>query len=167
MHLAVQLSSLSFPGYKALKGERIVGLDPVADLRPCSDQNTLDEVGRQIFQRGLLREIPTGRKGRLHLVILYTVGFHQVTQRLECVGVILGLGILPGCRGRCRGRGRCRSRVRLRGWRRCRLRGRIRTRRSRSGGGSRGGGLHRGRRYRGGGGRPRADVLGQGREVQG
>ena len=91
MHLTAQLSSLSFPGYKALKGEGIVGLDPVIDLRPCADQNALDEVSRQILQRGLLREIPTGRKGRLYLVIKYTIGLHQVTQRLERIGVNLAL----------------------------------------------------------------------------
>ena len=95
--MAVQLSSLSFPDYKALKGERIVGLDPVADLRPRSDQNALDKISRKILQRGLLREIPTGRKGRLYLVVKYAVGFHKVTQRLERISVILGLGILLGC----------------------------------------------------------------------
>ena len=131
--MAVQLSSLSFPGYKALKGEGVIGLNPVVDLRPCADQNALDEVSRQILQRGLLREIPTGRKGRLHLVIIHTVGFHQITQRLERIGVILGLGILLGCRGRSRVR--CRGR-RGRGCRRSRVRG----------GGI--GGLRRGRRGR-------------------
>ena len=104
--MAVQLSSFSFPD-EALKGEGVVVLDPVVDLRPCAHQNALDEVGRQILQRGLLREIPTGRKGRLYLVIIHTVGFHQVAQRLERIGVILGLDVtLLGCRGRVKRRGR-------------------------------------------------------------
>lgn len=161
--MAVQLSSLSFPGYKALKGEGVIGLDPVVDLRPCADQNALDEVGRQILQRGLLREIPTGRKGRLYLVIKHTVGFHQVTQCPERVGVILGLGILLGGRGRSRGLAGCWGR-RGRGRRRSRVRGGVAgLRRGRRRGSRRG----RGRRYRGRGGRPRADVLRQGGEVQG
>ena len=147
--MAVQLSSLSFPGYKALKGEGVVCLDPVVDLRPRSNQNALDKISRQILQRGLLREIPTGRKGRLHLVIKYTIGLHQVTQRLERIGVILGLGILLGCRVRCRRRRGCR-RSRVRG-------GNAGLRRGR---GSR-------RRHRGRGDRPGADVLRQGGEVQG
>ena len=58
----------------------MIGLDPAVYLGPCPHQNTLNEVLRQVLQRGLLREIAPGGHRRLDLIVRHAVDPHQVSQ---------------------------------------------------------------------------------------